>query len=209
MSKLTDEKYECPSPQKLVVFLHGIGSNGRDLIELAPYFNEKIEKAYFVSPNAPQPYAGLTDGYQWYDLNDFNLEHLNHEIEESSFILKEYVYDKLDELSLRMQDVILIGFSQGASMAIYTALHHQLICSKVIAFSGFLPRIAYPGDYENKPDICIIHGDMDDIVPYELSLNAKSELEKLAFKIEHHRIKGMGHFINQEALDRVFEFLQK
>ncbi|MGE0828362.1 MAG: alpha/beta hydrolase, partial [Hyphomonadaceae bacterium] len=55
-------------PNALVVLLHGYGSNGADLISLAPYWAKDLPGAAFVAPNAPEPVPGAPGGYQWFDL---------------------------------------------------------------------------------------------------------------------------------------------
>jgi phospholipase/carboxylesterase len=55
-------------PKQLIVLLHGYGSNGEDLISLAPYWAKTLPDAQFVSPNAPEPVPGYPGGYQWFPI---------------------------------------------------------------------------------------------------------------------------------------------
>ena len=57
-------------PKQLVIFCHGLGSDGNDLIELAPYFAKTLPEAMFISPNAPFPFDLGPSGYQWFPLEN-------------------------------------------------------------------------------------------------------------------------------------------
>ena len=61
-------------PRQLVVFLHGYGADGNDLIGLAPFFGQALPHAEFVSPNAPERRCGLGRGYQWFGLSNLDPE---------------------------------------------------------------------------------------------------------------------------------------
>ncbi len=61
------------APAKLVIFCHGVGSNGNDLINLAPYFQKVLPDARFLRPNAPETFdlaPNMPDAYQWFSLQD-------------------------------------------------------------------------------------------------------------------------------------------
>jgi phospholipase/carboxylesterase len=57
------------SAQQLVVFLHGYGADGNDLIGLGREWASLLPHATFVSPNAPEPCAMSPMGRQWFDLS--------------------------------------------------------------------------------------------------------------------------------------------
>ena len=58
------------APQSMVIFLHGYGSNGDDLIGLAEYWRGALPDTVFLSPNAPEICPGAPDGYQWWGLSN-------------------------------------------------------------------------------------------------------------------------------------------
>ena len=60
------------APRQLVILLHGVGADGNDLIGLAPYFQQILPEALFLSPHAPQRYDMAPMGYQWFSLQDLS-----------------------------------------------------------------------------------------------------------------------------------------
>ena len=52
--------------RSIVILVHGYGSNGADLIGLAPYWRDALADTVFVAPNAPEPCPGAPGGYQWW-----------------------------------------------------------------------------------------------------------------------------------------------
>ena len=59
--------------KQLVIFCHGVGSDGQDLIGLVPYFAKVLPDAQFVSPNGPEAFDLAPAGYQWFSLNNPDL----------------------------------------------------------------------------------------------------------------------------------------
>jgi phospholipase/carboxylesterase len=124
---------------KLVVLLHGYGSDGKDLIALAPILSQTLPDAYFISPNAPFPceIEGST-GYQWFSLYGPEGTNRAEGMAKVLPIITDLIGYKLDALHLSWSDVILIGFSQGAMVSMTLALESPGEVMGVVAFSGML-----------------------------------------------------------------------
>ena len=59
------------SPKQIILLLQGYGSNGADLISLAPHWQGNLPDALFLAPNAPHRLSSLAVGYQWWPLSAF------------------------------------------------------------------------------------------------------------------------------------------
>ena len=193
--------------QKLVIMLHGVGSNAEDLISLVDYLGINQYTSY-VSPNAPEAYDRAPVGFQWFSLQDYSEAALYKELQRAAPVLEKYIAQKAVEYNLSYSDIVILGFSQGSMMALYTAPRLKEPVAGVVAISGALVK---PGSLENeakvKPSILLIHGDMDQIVPFEAFKKASLALKSQGFPTEEFVMQMMGHSISSEALLKIKNFL--
>ncbi|MFT6106398.1 MAG: phospholipase/carboxylesterase [Rickettsiales bacterium] len=198
-------------PKKLIVFLHGYGSSGEDLIALARDFCHDIPDAHFVSPNAPFDLEGsFLGGYQWFSLANRDPKIIYPQILEANNILDAFLDSQLKRFGLTDSDMILIGFSQGAMMANYSALRNPTQISGVISYSGRFILPKWLGEKMiSKPKICLIHGKDDDVVPFDCFLEAKELMEKEQIPFESHALEGLGHSIDHHGLRIGKKFLSQ
>lgn len=196
-------------PSKLVIFLHGVGADGHDLIELSDEFSESIGEAVFLSPHAPFKYDAYPTGYQWFSLTDYTEDKLYEGIEVALPILKEYIDENLEKYQLEYKDLILIGFSQGTIMALQMAPRLPDSCFAVIGFSGALVKgkMLEP-NIKSKPPIFLSHGSDDQVLPISKYHLANKSLKEMGLSVEGHVIKNLGHGINLEAIELANEFLR-
>lgn len=198
-------------PDKLVIFLHGYGSNGHDLIGLAAEFAKVLPNAHFISPNAPFIFEGfIHDGYQWFSLATYDPKIIYPQIIEANNILDQFIKDQLQRFDLQRKDLILIGFSQGSMMSMYNSLRSQDKISGILAYSGKLILPTMLGEtIKSKPQICLIHGTHDSVLPHDHMLEAHNVLEQLQIPIESHSIEGLDHGINSYGIKLGMNFLEK
>lgn len=197
-------------PQQLIIFLHGYGADGNDLISLAPLFSESFPDAAFVSPNAPYPCEMSPFGRQWFPLIDRTPSVLLAGIQAATPILQHFIDDMQARFELPANKIALVGFSQGTMMSLFIAPRRAEALGGVVGYSGILRGEELLADeVRSKPPICLIHGDMDEVVPYsglEISWNA---LERVDITVEGHTRAGLGHGIDEEGINIAIEFLQR
>ena len=193
---------------KLVIFLHGVGADGLNLIALADEVAETLPNAIFLSPNAPFIYDEFPSGYQWFSLKDRSEKKLYEGIQISTPILKNYIDENLKTYNLSYKDLVLIGFSQGTMMALQFAPTLPEKCFAVVGFSG---AIASPSNLTNetkvKPPIFLCHGDEDQVVPFSRHRESLQTLVSMNFSVEEFIMKDEGHSINMDGLEKAKEFL--
>ncbi len=196
--------------QSLVIFLHGLGSNGHDLIELAGELAPLLPDTHFLSPNAPFPYAAAGFGYQWFDLYERTETAMLAGIRQAEPILNAYIDDQLARFALTDSHLALVGFSQGTMMALHTALRRSAPCAGVLGFSGALLAPARLNeDITARPPVMLVHGDADQVVPPSALPAAVEALEVAHVPVSSHRVRGLGHGINGEALQVGAAFLKQ
>jgi phospholipase/carboxylesterase len=204
------------NPQNLVVFLHGYGSNGENLISLSNDFKSAILQANFISPNAVEDWeGGFPNCYQWFSLYNYNgnakpFDEVAKNIKQSNKKLTDFIDDQLNQFNLTEENLILIGFSQGAMMAIYNSLTRKKKVKAVIAYSGrvILPQLA--GDLiSSRPEICLIHGRNDSVVPFSHFIDGQKILKENNISFKAHDIDNLDHSINLLGIKYAIQFLNK
>jgi phospholipase/carboxylesterase len=197
------------APDALVVLLHGYGADGNDLIALAPHLGQIVPCAQFVSPNAPFP-CEMGFGRQWYGASDRSTEAYLAGSRTAASILDGFLDDQLAALGLGEERMVLIGFSQGTMLALHAAPRRPAACAGVVGFSGRLvaPDLL-PVETVSRPPIMLVHGDADEVVPYDALAEAQAGLEAAGFAVESHTRAAQGHGIDQEAMALGARFLAK
>ena len=200
------------APKQAVVLLHGYGSDGADLIGLAPHWQGVLPDALFVSPNAPEQCRQLASGFQWFDVS-FEGDRLASRqtgVINARPVLIEFLTDLWTQTGLRPEDTILAGFSQGAMMALHVGLSLPEPLMGIIAFSGaFVPPQGFGTQEFGRPPVCLVHGDMDQVVDPELSADADTALRLAGFDVSYHVSAGVGHGIAPDGLAFATDFIAR
>jgi phospholipase/carboxylesterase len=196
-------------PKYLMILLHGYGSNGEDLISLAPDFAEAIPDMHFVSPDAPFKFEGGFTGYQWYSLMDRSTEKMQEGADHALPILNNFIDTQLERFQLDESKLFLCGFSQGAMMAIYSGLKRATPCAGVLSFSGYVLDNNFEPEIKARPEIFLSHGQQDRIVLLNTFTKTKERLEDFHIPITSHVSPSLAHGIDFSCIDAAKKFLVK
>ena len=198
--------------KQAVVLLHGYGSDGNDLIGLAPYWQDVLPDALFVAPNGPQACGAFGSGYQWFDI-DFEGDRLASRqtgVLQARPILEQFLTDMWAQTGITPANTILGGFSQGAMMSLHVGLGLEQPLMGIIAFSGaFLPPEGFGDADLPRPPVALIHGDRDDVVPPKSSAEAHALLQQAGYDVTHHVSAGVAHGIAPDGLAFATEFIER
>lgn len=212
--------YELPPaagglPEQLVILLHGLGSNGRDLLSLAPFWAKSLPRAQFVSPDAPFPLdmmPGMSDAYQWFSLSDRAPEKMRAGAERAAPILESFLQSMRKKYGVPPGKTALVGFSQGTMMSLYLLPRLPEKIAGVLGYSGALiggeDLLETPREFQHIP-VCLIHGEADDVVPVQARAHAEKLLEKAGFPVSGFTIPALSHGIDETGIDKGGEFLDK
>lgn len=196
----------------MVIFLHGYGSNGEDLLSIGGEWASALPDAVFVSPHAPERCEQWPTGYQWFSIRAVDRAALEREkqIEKVTPVLNNFIDSQLKEWGVDESRLVVVGFSQGAMMAMYAMPRRRKPCAGIIGYSGMLldaPGLKAPGIV--KPPVLAIHGDEDDVVlPFCLS-EVQAGFSAAGFNVETVMRPGLGHGIDPFGLMRGLEFVKK
>ena len=185
-------------PEKLVVMLHGVGSDGNDLISLVPYIQKAMPTCHFISPHGVEAYDMAPFGRQWFSLQDRTPSTILNLIDNNVSLVRNLIEEKQKSLSLTNKDTILFGFSQGTMMGLYLTLTTKDPYAAIVAFSG---KLIPPVNLANQQTpICLIHGKEDDVLSYkELEISA-DYLTKNNIKHKKLVIDNLTHSIDDKYL---------
>ena len=199
-------------PRQAVVLLHGYGSDGNDLIGLAPHWQALLPDAVFVAPNAPEPCRQLAHGFQWFDIS-FDGDRLAKRqvgVVAARPVLLEFLEDLWSQANIAPENTILAGFSQGAMMALHTGLSLEKPLMGIIAFSGaFLPPDTFGRALLAKSPVCLVHGDRDAVVDPQHSADADVTLRLAGYDVSYHVSPGAGHGIAPDGLAFAGRFIAR
>lgn len=203
------------NPKYLVIFLHGYGSNGENLLSLAHEFDYALHDAHYISPNAIEPWeGGFPDSYQWFSLNGElgrnTLAQMADSIKNSNKILANFIDAQLARFNLTYKNLFIVGFSQGGMMSLYQGLTKEKNPAGIISFSGRLILPEMVGEKTlSKPEICLIHGEEDSVVPFENFIEAKKILTEQNIFHESHPVPHLDHSINIHGIRMAQNFIKK
>jgi phospholipase/carboxylesterase len=201
--------------RQLVVFLHGYGADGNDLIEIGRMWQDLLPHAAFVSPHAPHPCGQAPMGREWFPLTFREPNERWTGVNKAAPILDRFLDNELQRRNLPPRALALVGFSQGTMMALHVGLRRAVAPASIVGYSGIfvLPDGAAPDSVKNdlrcRPPILLLHGSEDDLIPAQALFLAINDLAALSIPVEWHLSYGMGHGIDQEGLRQGGEFLAR
>jgi len=205
--------------RRLVVLLHGYGSNGDDLIALAPHLRQFLPDAAFAAPNAPTLLPGMPvqgGGRQWFSLDHYDPGLMRRDPRQAARIyeimlegaksaagaLNAFIDAELARHNLTPDKLALVGFSQGTMMALHVGLRRKVSPAAILGYSGALLGAAALQDEKTcAPPLLLIHGSDDDVVPLTALFETANGLGEAGIPAQWHICHGLPHSIDAEGME--------
>jgi phospholipase/carboxylesterase len=203
------------TPKHLVVFLHGYGADGNDLIDIGRAWQNLLPDAAFVSPHAPRPCGQAPQGREWFPLTFRDPGERWAGVTMAAPVLESFLDAELARHGLPPSALALVGFSQGTMMSLHVGLRRRVAPAAIVGYSGMLvvPEDVEPeklaAEIVSRPPVLLVHGDQDPLIPVEALFHAAQGLAALGVPTEWHISPGVGHGIDQEGLRQGGEFLAR
>ncbi|NNE51262.1 MAG: alpha/beta fold hydrolase [Sulfitobacter sp.] len=196
-----------------VIFLHGYGANGADLLGLADPLGEHLPDTLFVAPDAPETVPGMPNGFQWFPIpwiDGSSEEESERGMQQAISDLNAFLDALMVDEDLLPEQVVLFGFSQGTMMALHVAPRREDGVAGIVAFSGrLLSPETLADEARVKPPVLLVHGDMDDVVPPQSLPQAAEALQEAGWQdVYAHIMKGTGHGIAPDGLSVALAFMR-
>jgi phospholipase/carboxylesterase len=197
---------------QLVVFLHGYGADGNDLIELGRQWRVLMPEAAFVAPNASERSPAAPMGRQWFALSNRPPDDPSGGDERWTGAVKArgaidaFLDAELKRLSLDDSKLALVGFSQGAMMALHVGLRRPGAPAAILGYSGLLigpERLSEATARDARgapPPVLLVHGEQDPLIPFDAMFMAAEALAGASIPIQWHLSLGIAHGIDAEGL---------
>lgn len=199
--------------RSVVVFLHGYGANGADLLGLADPLGDHLPDTLFIAPDAPENCPGAPFGFQWFPIpwiDGSSQEEQERGMQQAVEDLNAFLDGVLVDNDLLPEQMVLFGFSQGTMMSLHVAPRREDEIAGIVAFSGRLmsPELL-KDEATSKPPVLLVHGDQDDVVPVQSLPEAAEALQEAGFKeVYAHIQKGTAHGIAPDGLSVALAFMR-
>lgn len=212
---LTGLRKDAKSGQadSLVIFLHGYGADGNDLLGLSDVLADHLPNTVFMAPNAPDRCTNNPKGYQWFPIphmDGSSMEMARQGQLASRKLLNEWLDEVAVSEGISADRTIIIGFSQGTMMALDVIPRRADQIAGIVGISGrLLAPEKLASEVVSKPPVMLIHGDMDNVVPPTSMPEAADTLTKAGFEVYTHVSNGTAHGIAQDGLGVALQFILK
>ncbi len=199
--------------KSVIVFLHGYGADGADLLGLADPLSQHLPDTVFLAPDAPERCAGNPFGYQWFPIpwmDGSDEAAVATSLQASASDLDAYLDSVLEAEGISSAQLAVIGFSQGTMMALHVLPRRAEPVAGIVGFSGRLlapERLA--AETVSRPPVLLVHGDADEVVPPASMPEAAQALKAAGFGVLTRVSEGIGHGIAPDGLSAALGFLRE
>ena len=206
--------------QFCIIWLHGLGADGHDFVDIVGHLDVSVENIRFVFPHADIIPVTINMGMQmraWYDIKSLDADSLNRVVDvqgiNSSIEKLNSLIDQQISQGIPSENIILAGFSQGGVIATYTTILSKRKFAGLIALSTYLPAWDKFKDniteINKTASILVCHGTHDHVLPEVLGQDLSTKLSKNGFSNEYKHYSGMQHSVCIEEIKDISNFIAK
>jgi phospholipase/carboxylesterase len=194
--------------KSLVIFLHGVGSRGIDLMPLIQAWQPALPTVVFAAPDGPFAFDGSGAGRQWFSVSGVTETNRPQRIVAARPAFDDVLRGIIEQHGLltRLERVALVGFSQGSIMALDAIASGRWPVGAVVAYSG---RLASPRPFTpvGSSRVLAVHGAADPVIPAANSTNAAAARRELGLDARSQILPGVGHTITTEGAQLGADFV--
>jgi len=190
----------------LVVFLHGVGAEAGNFVDLARSLAPAIPHAELLVPDGFEPFDRGKSGRQWFSLRDRRDDVVAQRLGDGSRAVSTWLDGELRARGLDGTRLALVGFSQGAMVAGWLAVHREPRPAAVVMLSGMLAFDDAPVTGSGPP-VLLTHGDRDEVISINRMAPAAVLLEARGARPTTRRYPGLAHRVDERVLADVGAFL--
>ena len=196
-------------PKNAVILCHGYGGDGKDISLLANYWRAHLPDTIFICPDAPEKCSVSPTGFQWFDLMNRSPDQVLIKSLVAETKLNKLIDEVKEKNNLTSKKIAIGGFSQGCMISLQTGLKRKDEIKCILGYSGKIISTEHlMSNINSKPNIILMHGDIDEIVPVSSLLEAKSFFSKINYKIETKIFENCEHKIPIEGSSLGLQFIK-
>lgn len=196
-----------PPTPVLVIFLHGIGASGAQLVPFALSWRGSLPTARFAAPDAPFR-ADVGTGYKWFSVDGSELRPDRIHTVREAFDDLVYKIVEREGFGNDLGRVAFIGVSQGAIVGLDAVVSGRWPVGAMVSFAGLLPPFPITAANRLTP-LLLVHGQNDRTIPPSASTAAASQLKKAGFDARVTLLQGVGHTVSPDGAQLALDFLLK
>jgi len=203
MNTLETERREASSgtAKWLIVFLHGYGSNGAELIRIADLWQSSLPDAAFAAPNGPITVNEPLDAYAWAGRRPPGDPRLGEEIAQTAPQVDSFLDAELNRVGLGADRLALVGFSQGTVMALHVGLRRNIAPFAVLGYAGgLIGHEALKEELKSRPPVMLLNGELDQVSSFYGMRQSVKALEELGVTAHGEMLPGLGHELDVNAM---------
>jgi phospholipase/carboxylesterase len=189
-----------PAEQRGPLFLlfHGVGSGPESLRSVATKLAHEFPGSMVVSVSAPFA-CDLGAGLQWFSVQGITEDNRPQRIRDALPVFAQEVKRWQRIAGVEAAQTLLIGFSQGAIMALASSALNPLLAGKIVSHSGRFATL--PDTMSREVKLHLIHGERDDVVPLRHCTEAAHRLASLGANFSVDTLSALGHHMNDQSLN--------
>ena len=210
LSAIVLEPLSKIKPKNAVILCHGYGGDGKDISILAGYWRTYLPDTIFICPDAPEKCEASPSGFQCFDLTDQDPEQILSKSLVAENKLNKLIDEVKESYNLLANKIIIGGFSQGSMISLQTGIKRKDKINSILGYSGKIIDLEHLSkNIVSRPNIFLMHGDIDQVVPVDGLLEAKNFFNKNNYEIETKIFKDCEHRIPMEGSSLGLQFIKK
>lgn len=193
----------------LVVLLHGVGTSADSSLPIAQALAPALPHAELLVVDGFHPFDGAPKGRQWYSIQGITAENRPARVRQAGAEISSWIDGALAARGLGRERLVLVGFSQGAILSNWLALHRQPAPMAVVALSGLLAEDAPPAPDMTSTPVLLVHGARDTVIPVGAVDEAARELQARGARVRVRVMPTLAHVVDEAVILEAQQFLRE
>ncbi len=192
----------------LVVFLHGVGADADSFRSVAQALAPAVPNAELLIPEGLQPFDQAETGRQWFSVQGATEANRPARVRQAGTDVSRWLDVELDRRGLTHDRLVVVGFSQGAMVAAWLAVHRSPRPAAAVLFSGRVAEDEAPMTAGTPIPVLLAHGTDDPILSPALVEPGARSLEAWGAAVSKKLYPGLGHQIDAREIRDAQAFLE-
>jgi len=192
-------------PDRLILLFHGVGSSPESMLPLGHRLAAEFAHATVVSVASPFA-SDISAGYQWFSVQGVTEKNRVERVATAMTTFLAEVRSWQEREDATASTTVLVGFSQGAVMALEATSKHPSPAARVVAIAGRFA--ALPAETAQHTSLHLLHGKLDAVISYRFAVETAQCLLGIGGDVTVDVLPFVGHEINVDIIELTVRHLQ-